>query len=160
MNCLCFITLILVLISTNTLSQQEVKQTGNPDALVGLWEQRGDGRVLQIKKQNISILHKTKSVIYPEPGDSSKLLSGYYPRYKISDNGMNLKVWRWDFGDRCESQFYEEFLRIKELPDSIESLDSDEQFLDHQPSTCVRQSCDLWYQAEGCAFGSVETTGC
>ena len=120
--------ILFLVIGCPCASSQDSVSSKNPDSVLGFWEQLGDGRLLRITEESVSIFHKTSSLIYRDEKASSKLLSSRYDRYEVSDDGNSLKGWRWDFGDRCEHQFYEEFHRIREISGAVETPQNDRRF--------------------------------
>ena len=110
-------------------AQRELAPNSLREELVGFWEQMGDGRILRIRNQQVSVFHKTNSSIYLDTKASAFPIEKHFARWSVSNDGSTLKTWRWDFDDRCESQFYEEYRRLGALPSStIESPEKDERF--------------------------------
>ena len=99
--------------------------------LLGIWKQCGDGRILKIDSDRCDVFHYTKSTTYRDIGASGKALADTYALCALSESNSRLKLWRWDFEDRCQSQFYEEFERMEELPPgTIDDPDTDARFQD------------------------------
>ena len=126
-----YICLMLVAICCEACGQADSVSTDRVEDLAGYWEQLGDGRILRFNDQEVSVFHKTDSVIYLDSKASLLPIREQFARWQISDGGNALKTWRWDFGDRCESQFYEEFRRIDSLPSSaVVAPEEDQRFQD------------------------------
>ena len=129
MNTCYFGVILLVACLNDACAQRQFNSAESIDELAGVWEQLGDGRILRIDQRAVSVFHKTSSLIYLDTQASSIPIEKHFARWEVADGGNTLKTWRWDFGDRCESQFYEEFRRIQGLPsNAIESPENDERF--------------------------------
>lgn len=102
-----------------------------PTGLRGVWKQEDDGRYLRISENVADFYHHSPSICYRDVPASGKPLQESYAVYALSDDDRTLRLWRWDFGARCERQYYEEFQRIDELPSGyVEDPASDGRFED------------------------------
>ncbi len=127
-------TLLLVIVSalSQALAAEERISLGDeaPGALLGVWQQVGDGRYLEVSTDKANFYHYTKSICYIDSAASGKPLAASYALFELSDNGQELKLWKWNFGERCEQQYFERFLRAQSLPSGTVSNTRDDQRFD------------------------------
>ena len=108
--------------------------------LEGVWFQAEDGVILQVTDGVVDYYHGTDLVTYRDPNWSGKLISENYATYSLSEDHESLKLWKWDFGERCERQYYEQFHRQDALPEnSIADFESDSRL--HGPRFMAQIIC-------------------
>ena len=130
---------LLAMMATFVLSQKMSKderdrlESVSPKAIQGVWQQVGDGRYLEIEPGKANFYHYTPVICYIDSAASGKPLAESYALYRLSENGQTLKLWMWDFGDRCEQQYFESFVRVQALPNgTVSNLHDDQRFDDPQ----------------------------
>lgn len=89
-----------------------------PNVILGTWRQLDDGRYLQVHRECADFFDYTRTMCYKVAPDSGKPLGETYVLYLVSEDGSTLKLWKHDFGDRFERFYWDEFVRVDNLPDN------------------------------------------
>ena len=93
--------------------------------LLGLWEQRGYGRILEIVEGGATIYHYTRSFYYKDPYKANFGLADSYSFFEVLEKNTRLILYRFDYGDKTREYPNDEtFRRINALPETcVASLD-------------------------------------
>lgn len=118
---------------STALPQIQTLEANTPGSLHSVWQQTGGGRFLVVSQDEADFYHHTQSITYRVTPTAGKPLSDSYANFQLSEDGGTLKLWRTDFGDRCERQYFDTFTRVDALPgNSVKHPEQDPRFQDPQ----------------------------